>query len=115
MDRLSPDARSAALAPLMATGWRLTPDRDAIRKIWRFPGFSEAWVFMSRVAPIADAMDHHPEWLNVYNLVDVTLTTHSAGGLTDLDLRLAAQMDTLAGNTPVETDQDGDLSCACGT
>jgi 4a-hydroxytetrahydrobiopterin dehydratase len=115
MDRLTADARATSLPGLEATGWRLTPDRDAIRKIWRFATFSEAWGFMSRVALVAEKLNHHPEWRNVYNLVDVTLTTHEADGLTELDLKLAARMDKLAGATPVEIDHQADLVCACGT
>jgi 4a-hydroxytetrahydrobiopterin dehydratase len=115
MNRLTADARAASLPGLEAAGWRRTPDRDAIRKIWRFATFSEAWGFMSRVALVAEKLNHHPEWLNVYNLVDVTLTTHDADGLTELDLKLAARMDKLAGETPVETDHEAELVCACGT
>ena len=115
MDRLTADARATSLPGLEVTGWRLTPDRDAIRKIWRFATFSEAWGFMSRVALVAEKLNHHPEWRNVYNLVDVTLTTHEADGLTELDLKLAVRMDKLAGATPVETDHQADLVCACGT
>lgn len=93
-ERLVGDARAAALAAL--PGWTLQTDRDAIHKSFKFRNFSEAWAFMSRVALLAEKMDHHPEWFNVYNRVDVTLSTHDAGGLTELDLRLGAAMDAMA-------------------
>ena len=73
--------RTAALPPLGETGWGAVPDRDAIRKIWKFRSFSEAWGFMSRAALAAEKLNHHPEWSNVYNVVDVTLTTHDCDGL----------------------------------
>lgn len=92
--RLTGEARQAALAAL--AGWAELADRDAIRRTFQFRNFSEAWAFMSRVALLAEKMDHHPEWFNVYNRVDVTLSTHDAGGLTELDVRLAAAMDAMA-------------------
>ena len=67
--------------------------RDAITRTFRFRDFSEAFAFMSRVALLAEQLGHHPEWFNVYNRVDVTLSTHDAGGLTTLDVRMAAAMD----------------------
>ena len=70
--------------------------RDAIRKVFRFADFNEAFGFMSRVALKADQMDHHPEWFNVYNRVEVTLTTHDADGVTELDVELAGFMDEQA-------------------
>jgi 4a-hydroxytetrahydrobiopterin dehydratase len=85
------------LAPLLAAGWTLEEGRDAITRSYRFADFSAAWGFMSRVALVAEKLDHHPEWSNVWNRVTVTLTTHDAGGLTGLDLDLAAAMDRLAG------------------
>ncbi|HMO06370.1 MAG TPA: 4a-hydroxytetrahydrobiopterin dehydratase [Paracoccaceae bacterium] len=85
------------LAPLLAAGWTLEEGRDAIGKTYRFADFNAAWGFMSRAALLAEKMDHHPEWANVWNRVTVTLTTHDAGGLTQLDLDLAAAMDRLAG------------------
>jgi 4a-hydroxytetrahydrobiopterin dehydratase len=112
-DLLSDEARSAALPDLGATGWGAVPDRDAIRKIWKFKNFSEAWGFMSRAALVAEKMDHHPEWLNVYNVVDVTLTTHHCGGLSDLDLDLARKMDKLAGDAQVQTDHSEPVECLC--
>ncbi|MBD3764993.1 MAG: 4a-hydroxytetrahydrobiopterin dehydratase [Rhodobacterales bacterium] len=89
-------ADRSALAPLLAAGWALHPDRDALVRTYVFADFVDAWGFMSRVALVAEAMGHHPEWTNVWRTVHVTLTTHDAGGLTDLDLRLAARMDALA-------------------
>ena len=77
-------------------GWSMAPDRDAIRRSLKFRDFSEAWGFMSRVALLAEKHDHHPEWSNVWNRVDITLTTHDAGGLSRKDLALAAAIDALA-------------------
>ncbi|TYO89540.1 4a-hydroxytetrahydrobiopterin dehydratase [Oceanicella actignis] len=94
---LDDDARAAALPELGRAGWRAVPGRDAIRKIWEFKSFVEAWGFMTRAALWAEKLNHHPEWTNVYNVVDVTLSTHDCGGLSELDLRLARRMDALAG------------------
>lgn len=91
--KLSAEERAAGLAAL--SGWTEAENGGAIRKIYRFRDFNEAWGFMSRVALIAEKMDHHPEWTNVWNRVEVTLSTHDAGGLTALDLRLAEAMDAL--------------------
>ncbi len=85
---------AAVLAQL--DGWSPANDRDAIQKTFRFTDFSAAWAFMSRVALKAEAMDHHPEWFNVYNRVDVTLTTHDVDGVSAKDQALAAFMDTIA-------------------
>ncbi|MGK0267397.1 MAG: 4a-hydroxytetrahydrobiopterin dehydratase [Maricaulis sp.] len=84
----------AVLAKL--AGWSAVEGRDAIRKSYQFADFNEAWGFMSRVAVKAEAMNHHPEWFNVWNRVDVTLSTHDAGGVTALDLELAGFMDAIA-------------------
>jgi 4a-hydroxytetrahydrobiopterin dehydratase len=92
--KLTGQSRTAALAKL--SGWRDLNDRDAISKRFQFKDFSEAFGFMARAALIAEKLDHHPEWFNVYNKVDVTLSTHDAGGLTDLDVKLAEAMDKLA-------------------
>ena len=78
-------------------GWGEAPGRDAISKSYRFKDFSAAFGFMARVALKAEQMDHHPEWFNVYSRVDVVLTTHDAGGVTEKDLELARFMDSLAG------------------
>lgn len=112
--RLDADARAAALPGLGATGWGAVPGRDAIRKIWRFRTFSEAWGFMARAALAAEKMNHHPEWTNVYNVVDVTLTTHSCDGLSRLDIDLAGRMDRLAGpEVEVQHDQSAPVDCLC--
>ena len=85
----------AALASL--AGWAAAPDRDALLKTFRFADFNAAFGFMSRTALFAEKLDHHPEWTNVYGRVDVLLTTHDAGGVTELDVRLARFMDEAAG------------------
>ncbi|TGY88855.1 4a-hydroxytetrahydrobiopterin dehydratase [Marinicauda algicola] len=77
-------------------GWTAVDGRDAIRKEFSFADFNEAFGFMARVALKADKMDHHPEWSNVYSKVDVTLTTHDADGVTELDRELARFMDKVA-------------------
>ena len=87
----------AAGAMGQLTGWAQAPGRDAISKTYRFTDFNEAFGFMTRVALKADQMDHHPEWSNVYNKVEVVLTTHDAGGVTDKDVALARFMDAAAG------------------
>ena len=85
----------AALAALK--GWtKGEGDRETIEKTFRFEDFKQAFAFMSAVALKAEQMDHHPEWFNVYNRVEVTLTTHDAGGVTTRDLELAGYMDALA-------------------
>lgn len=76
-------------------GWKKVRGRDAIFKSYRFRNFNAAFGFMTRVALMAERMDHHPEWSNVYNRVDVTLTTHDAGGVTERDIALAKFMETL--------------------
>jgi 4a-hydroxytetrahydrobiopterin dehydratase len=91
--RLSPDERAAAL--VLLPQWSLVEGRDAISRRFSFPDFSAAWGFMARAALVAERMDHHPEWSNVYNRVDVVLSTHDAGGLTALDVELAQAMDRL--------------------
>ena len=93
--KLDSAQRTKALAAL--TEWQPVPDRDAIMRTYRFSNFSKAFGFMCRAALVAEKMDHHPEWLNVYNRVEVTLTTHDAGGLTELDIKLATAMDAIAG------------------
>ena len=89
---LTGTARADAIAALEEAGWSLVEDRDAITKTFKFKSFVEAWGWMSRMALIAEKMDHHPEWSNVYNRVEVTLTTHDAGGLSKLDVELAEKM-----------------------
>ena len=79
-------------------GWREVEGRDAIARTFRFADFSTAFGFMTRAAMIAETMDHHPEWTNVYDRVEVTLATHSAGGVTERDIALAAALDRIAGD-----------------
>ena len=95
--KLDSAGRDAALSDLKLRGWAVVDGRDAIVKEFRFADFIEAWGFMSRVALIAEKMNHHPEWSNVYNRVEVTLTTHDAGGLSALDVELAEKMDVQSG------------------
>jgi 4a-hydroxytetrahydrobiopterin dehydratase len=85
---------AAALAKL--SGWKQVEGREAICKNYKFKDFNEAFGFMTRAALVAERLDHHPEWFNVYNKVDVTLATHSAAGVTQLDIELAKVMDALA-------------------
>ncbi len=77
-------------------GWSEAKGRDAIIKTFQFKSFSQAWGWMNRVALLAEKMDHHPEWVNVYGRVDVTLSTHTAGGVTEKDIALARKMDAVA-------------------
>lgn len=93
VERLDEAARAGLAAAL--PDWSMVEGRDAIRRGFRFRDFSEAWGFMSRVALLAEAQDHHPEWSNVYNRVEVLLTTHDAGGLSERDIRLARAIDGL--------------------
>jgi 4a-hydroxytetrahydrobiopterin dehydratase len=83
----------AAIAQL--SGWSAVTGRDAIAKTYKFADFNAAFGFMARVALVAEKMDHHPEWSNVYNRVSVDLTTHDAGGVSDADCALAARLDQL--------------------
>lgn len=78
------------------TGWTPIKNGTALQKAFTFGDFNEAFGFMTRVAIFADKIDHHPEWLNVYNRVDVTLSTHDAGGITELDFKLAMFVDKAA-------------------
>ena len=89
---------AAALAELQ--GWRAAEGRDALAKGFRFKDFNAAFGFMSRVALLAEKLDHHPEWFNVYNRVEVVLTTHDADGVTALDLKMARFMDEAAAASP---------------
>ncbi len=95
VDRLDSAERGKALAAL--DGWTETPGRDAIRKEFRFDDFNAAFGFMTRVALLAEKADHHPEWRNVYDRVEITLTTHDAGGLSRRDVDLAHRIDRAAG------------------
>jgi 4a-hydroxytetrahydrobiopterin dehydratase len=92
--KLADDARETALMSL--PNWHAVDGRDAIQRSFKFTDFNAAFGFMTRAALIAEQMNHHPEWFNVWNRVDVTLSTHDAGGLTELDVKLAQAMDRLA-------------------
>jgi 4a-hydroxytetrahydrobiopterin dehydratase len=94
---LSAEARTEKLAPLLGNGWTETADGSGLTKTFRFADFSHAFAYMVRVALEAEKLDHHPDWRNVWNRVEVTLTTHSSGGISDLDIRLATEMDRIAG------------------
>ena len=85
--KLTPAKRKAALAGLK--GWKAVDGRDAIAKSFKFADFNAAFAFMTRVALAAEKADHHPEWFNVWNRVDVTLSTHDAGGVSEKDIALA--------------------------
>jgi 4a-hydroxytetrahydrobiopterin dehydratase len=93
-DRLSEQEIDAALVAL--SGWRHEGAANAVAKSYRFADFSEAFAFMTRVALVAEKADHHPDWSNSWNKVDIVLTTHSAGGVTGRDITLAEQIDALA-------------------
>ena len=92
--KLIGDARKSALAKL--PGWSDVKGRDAISKKFTFEDFNAAFGFMARAALIAEKLDHHPEWFNVYNKVEVTLATHDAGGVTERDIQLAEAMEQIA-------------------
>ena len=94
-EKLSTAERDANLSPLLGNGWSLEAERDAITKTFKFKNFIEAFGWMTQAAMWAETLNHHPEWRNVYNRVTVTLTTHDADGLTDLDIALASRMDRL--------------------
>ena len=93
--KLTAGEREAALKELR--NWQMAKDRDAIQRSFKFKNFSEAWGFMNRVALLAESQDHHPEWFNVYNKVDITLATHDAGGLSARDVKLAKAIDAVVG------------------
>jgi len=95
IEKLSEEARIEALKHLRA--WNHEPERDALTRRLTFADFSDAFAFMTRVALIAEKMDHHPEWSNVWNRVDILLTTHDAGGLSARDVRLAEAVDKILG------------------
>jgi 4a-hydroxytetrahydrobiopterin dehydratase len=94
MGKLTAIERQAALAGL--SDWHDVDGRDAISKTFRFRDFGEAFAFMTRIALHAEKHDHHPEWFNVYNRVDITLATHDAGGVTEKDIALARFIDSVA-------------------
>ena len=110
---LTMEDRAAQLPALGDGGWAAVQGRDAIRKVWRFRNFSEAWGFMCRAALAAEKLNHHPEWRNVYNIVDVTLSTHDCNGLSALDITLAQTMDRLAGPAEVQRDHGAPILSLC--
>ena len=93
--KLTAAERTQALKEL--AHWQAVKEGAAIARSFKFKNFSEAWGFMARVALLAESQDHHPEWFNVYKTVEVTLSTHDAGGVTELDVKLAEAMENLAG------------------
>ena len=95
IQKLTESARNAALQELK--DWKATSGRDAIARSFKFKNFSEAWGFMNRVALLAETQDHHPEWSNVYNRVEILLSTHDCDGLSERDLKLARAIDKLLG------------------
>ena len=112
-DLLSAADRASFLPPLGETGWAAVPGRDALRKILKFRNFSEAWGFMSRAALVAEKLNHHPEWRNVYNTVDITLTTHDCHGISRLDIDLARAMDRLSTGAEVQRDHGEPVLSLC--
>ena len=95
--KLEGDDRQKALDALKDHGWSEAEERDGIAKTFTFSDFNEAFGWMARVALVAEHMNHHPEWFNVYKTVEVTLTTHDVGGLSNLDVAMASKMDRMAG------------------
>ena len=93
VEKLSESERKNWLSAL--DGWSMASDRDAIVRTFKFADFSEAWAFMSRVALLAESHDHHPEWSNVYNTVEIALTTHDADGLSQRDVEMAKAINAL--------------------
>lgn len=112
-DLLSHEDRATLLQPLGETGWAAVPGSDAIRKVLKFSNFSEAWGFMARAALVAEKLNHHPEWKNVYNTVDITLTTHDCHGLSRLDIDLAVAMDRLAAGAEVQRNHGEPVLSLC--
>ncbi|CAL1684729.1 unnamed protein product [Lasius platythorax] len=96
-NKLTPEEREQNLNPLLSTGWTVQSDRDAIYKEFVFKNFNEAFGFMTRVALQAEKMDHHPEWFNVYNKVNITLSSHDVNGLSQRDVKLATFIDKVVG------------------
>jgi 4a-hydroxytetrahydrobiopterin dehydratase len=94
-EKLSDTARKTVLGPLFESGWSLVEGRDAITKTYQFKDFTQAFGWMVKAALWAEKWNHHPEWFNVYNKVEVTLTTHDVDGLSTLDAKLARKLDTL--------------------
>jgi len=95
-EKLSTETRGPVLDPLFANGWEMVDGRDAIIKTFKFDDFVEAFGWMVKASLWAEKLNHHPEWTNVYNRVEVTLITHDCDGLSALDVKLAQKMDALA-------------------
>ena len=93
VEKLSNEDITKALENL--PGWTLQTERAALFKKFSFADFNTAWGFMNRIALLAEKMDHHPEWFNVYNRVEITLTTHDANGVSERDIKMAAFIETL--------------------
>lgn len=87
--KLTPEERDVHVKPLLEGGWKMVDGRDAVEKKFSFKDFNQAWSWMNRVAMAGEKMDHHPEWFNVYNRVEVTWSTHDAGGLSLKDIKMA--------------------------
>ncbi|KAL6264945.1 hypothetical protein P5V15_005041 [Pogonomyrmex californicus] len=99
MSKLTPEEREQNLSPLLSTGWTVQANRDAIYKEFVFKNFNEAFGFMTKVALQAEKMDHHPEWFNVYNKVNITLSSHDVNGLSQRDVKLATFINKVASTT----------------
>ncbi|XP_034190764.1 pterin-4a-carbinolamine dehydratase [Osmia lignaria lignaria] len=96
MGKLTKEERDNDLKPLLTNGWSVQENRDAIYKEFLFNNFNQAFGFMTRVALQAEKMDHHPEWFNVYNKVNITLSSHDVNGLSPRDIKLATFIDKVA-------------------
>ena len=94
-DKLEGAEREEQLKPLLGAGWKVLENRDAIYKEFLFKDFNEAFGVMSRVALTAEKLDHHPEWFNVYNKLQVTLATHTCGGVSEMDVTLATFIESI--------------------
>ncbi|XP_052756393.1 pterin-4-alpha-carbinolamine dehydratase [Galleria mellonella] len=94
-DKLSVEERETLLQPLLQSGWKVQGNRDAIEKEFKFKDFNEAFSFMTRVALLAEKMNHHPEWFNVYNKLQVTLASHDVNGLSKRDIKMATFMEKI--------------------
>ncbi len=94
VEKLSQEERASL--PEVLPGWAPVEGRDALKKTFQFKTFNQAWGFMNRVALAAEKLNHHPEWFNVYNRVEITLTTHDCGGLSELDVKLAKRIEAYA-------------------
>ncbi|CAN7983006.1 unnamed protein product [Ixodes hexagonus] len=99
--KLTEEERTTKLTPLLSAGWTTVKDRDAIYKEFLFKNFNQSFGFMTRIAMQAEKMDHHPEWFNVYNKVQITLSTHDVGGLSDNDVKLANFIETASKSVSV--------------